>query len=302
MVTIKLEFESIGGSFSLMGPVLYFQFLVKPTFSSNEPDIEQQFEVRGGLLQTQTKEGLLIVGQLFPVHQPYIIRFKKGDTPTISLFIIMDPISFQRFLEESKNRVFNVIVYATTPISIDYSSNFFDPRQFLNLLPGMQLQVGGKINGVQNQNRFQIDSDSWKRAIEGTKSAYYFTDSIIITNTERDYVKKLYSVIKEAENLLNEGKLGEALGKVRNICDWAGYKPKKEDNRYTTLNNFEFEKNDKDHFKALLDVLWDWTSVGHHAADLSGKNSYTEEQARMGIHLAYAILYYLSHKKMMDTV
>ena len=160
--------------------------------------------------------------------------------------------------------------------------------------------VGGKVDGARNSNEFKVDAEEWERAVENTKAAQYVTDSLLILNTDKEPIKELLEIIKNAEELLLKAQIKEAIAKVREICDWFDHKNKNQENRYSRLKSFDLSDSERDNLVKFLDVLWDWTAKGHHYTPAG--YVYTEEQAWMSIHMGYLILSYMSRKQMIQPV
>ncbi len=295
---ITFEYQGVIGSYTITGPVLRFRIKIDYRAASDQNNV-MHLNLIGGKLYVSQKQQMFEVANLNPTIGHRYIQLNAYASTTVDFEVQFTPDSFQRFLETATDRLFsitlfyNAIVENPTKGGIPASLN-------INTLKGLlfvnQKFVEGLVNGSPNAQFFKINAEEWAKAVESTKAAFYVSDSFLVMNTERKYVQDLLKVLEDAKKLLLEGHIPEAVGKAREICAWAGYKPKGEPERYAKLKSFELSESERDGLKDLLDALWSWTAKGHHTLP-SSEELFTEEQAWMSIHLGYLLVSYLSKKQ-----
>ena len=296
---LTFEYESITGAYTIQGPMLTFTVRAEYASQANAPTL--YIDIVSGRLLVYGEQGLIEVGDLTP--EAVSPTVSPGGKFPIILRAQFSPESFQRFLEIANNsRRFQIqVFYRRYTIPNNLTGNDLVSKYEIGGIFSLYYRlVGGKVDGARNSNEFKVDAEEWERAVENTKAAQYVTDSLLILNTDKEPIKELLEIIKNAEELLLKAQIKEAIAKVREICDWFDHKNKNQENRYSRLKSFDLSDSERDNLVKFLDVLWDWTAKGHHYTPAG--YVYTEEQAWMSIHMGYLILSYMSRKQMIQPV
>jgi len=295
---LTFEYESITGAYTIKGPMFKFKVRAEYTLQVDAPTL--YIDIVGGRLLVYGEQGFIEVGDLTP--EAGFSRVSPGGKFPIELRAQFSPESFQRLLEIASNsRRFQIqVFYRRYLMYIRLVNEPLIKNELGGLFSLYHGVVGGKVDGLPNVSMFKVDAEEWARAVENTKAAQYVTHSLLILNTDKEPIKELLEIIKKAEELLLKGQIKEPLAKVREICDWFGHKNKNQEDRYSRLKSFDLSDSERENLVNLLDVLWDWSSKGHHYTP----EGYvcTEEQAWMSIHMGYLILSYLSRKQMIQPV
>ncbi|SRR5579875_24583 len=303
---LRGEFHGLEGYQTVKGPALVFKVKIRNTST----DRRIVFTVVDAVLtmsRSVTQGGYASTPDL-QVDHPFL--GSNGRTPhnrlytldpsgeaLLSFTVQFDPASFQRFIDLASRgkRVFS--------LNIQLLGLGFNPQAPSSKPPTIfenghliLLAVAGKIDGVQNVASFQVSTDDWIKAVEGTRSAMYLQTSVLIGNLWRSDIKTMADTLREAERLLLQGNVKEAVAKAREITETLGRKDKGVPDRYGKLKEYDIGRKEREALKAVLDGLWSWSSKGHHR-NPGGEEVFTEEQARVSIQLGYIVVGYLGSRE-----
>lgn len=290
---LKFEYDGIGGSKQLSGPVLSFR--VRYSYDGmSQKESTIYFGVRGGFLTTlvggdEQKIGLLDT-------EPFSIQpLAKGGSGTLVFNVRLSHSSLQQLSIVSKQRIFRITVDTFAhEIEGPHTGSY---SRFIGAILASPWKgiVGGKIDGNNNVQSFQVPLDSWLKALKDTGYMDNFIDTIIINSSDREDIHSLLRKIQEANDLLIQGKPGDSVSKLRDIMTWAGYKRNGEKDRYQKLKEYSFSEKERNDVVSLLDALWKWTSHGHHQG--LDDDSIDEDQAKAAIDLCYIFVGLVSRRK-----
>lgn len=293
---LNFEFINLKGSRYVQGPILSFSLRARidarEARNMNNKEFTARYAVIGGRLSVikpdKGEKGESIVGNLFPEDLQFQ-DLKVGNEQLNSLYLQLSDSAMSELVEIGKNRMFR--------LNLNVIGNYFEgdwiriSETALNgeLLNRNFCYVTDKTNGRPNEQYFQIPLEQWRDAVNSTRVGQYIIKEVVIKSVEKPHIKPLISIITSAESLLTEGKLEEALAKLRKIPEWAGYKKAGEEYRYKTLGNISFSDNERRSLKFLLDFLWQWTAKGHHAIP-SGSEVVSYEQVKSALEAAYFLI------------
>ncbi|MFG1555505.1 MAG: hypothetical protein AAE985_03440 [Thermoplasmataceae archaeon] len=290
---LKFEFINLRGSRYVQGPTLSFSLRARIDAREVGKTINKEctarYAVIGGTLSVvKPDKGESIVGNLFPEDFQFQ-DLDVGNEQSSSLYLQLSDSAMSELVEIGKNRMFR--------LSLNVIGNYFEgdwTRIRETALNGEFLNrnycyVTDRTSGRPNEQYFQIPLEQWRDAVNSTRVGQYIIKEVVIKSIEKPHIKPLISIITSAESLLTEGKIEEALAKLRKIPEWAGYKKTGEENRYATLGNISFSDNERRSVKFLLDFLWHWTAKGHHAIP-SGSEIVSYEQVKSALETSYFII------------
>ncbi len=285
-VLMPLTFECIDveGDRDVLGPILKFNLRV--TLEGERPSSLIFFRIGKGRFHGRDDRtlGVLEEGER-PGFPKVRMRLNGGEHSEFWVHARLSDESIEEMLQSIPDRIFlgelNVAFALATDVAAGQAVQFLR-ENVADLFNEQHFGVGGRVNGQMIANTFRPDLERWKLAIGRTRAGRIRIDVVTTFNLEREDVRALVSSIDKAEELRLSGKIPEAIGAIREITTWAGYKKQGEPDRYPKLAIYDLSESERDSLVKLLDYIWSWTSAGHHrVAGVDGK--FTDEQAKMAI-------------------